>query len=127
MPSALHIYPLHTVCVHTQRDLLKSQDNNNCLPLKMRNSQNTELKSNQSEVCKGFSLALLSQMSLCDCCSCGPPATFQTINPTVIIQGVQFHQVGKGTWFLKKPVLTSHRTQSEGSSALSLQLPLSGY
>lgn len=69
-PSALHICTMHTVHVHAKRDLSKLQAHN-CLPLKTRNSQNTKPKPDQSEVCKGSILALLSQMSLCECCSYG--------------------------------------------------------
>lgn len=91
-PSALHICTMHTVHVHAKRDLSKLQAHN-CLPLKTRNSQNTKPKPDQSEVCKGSILALLSQMSLCEL-FLWFPTTFKTRNPTVIIQGVQFHQWG---------------------------------
>lgn len=73
-------YIVYAHCMCTKRDLLKSQGNN-CLPLKIRNSPKTELI--ECEVCKGFTFALLSQMSLCDCCSCESPTTFKTINSTV--------------------------------------------
>lgn len=89
-----YIYYAHCLCVH-QRDLLQSQDNN-CLPLKTTNSQNSELKSNPFKVRKGFILALLSQMSLCECCSCGSPTTFKTINPTDNPRN-SIYQLGRGT------------------------------
>lgn len=89
---------LRTLCMCTPKEIYQSRGKQHS-PLKVRNSQDPELKSNQSEVCRGFTPALFSQMFLCNCYSCGPPATFRT-NPTVIIQEVLFHQVGRGTWFL---------------------------
>ena len=95
---------LCTPCTCTPKEIYQSHGNNH-LPLNVTNSQNTELKSNQSEVCKGFTPALFSQTFLCNCYSCGPPTTFRTINPTVIIQAVLFHQVGRRTWFLREASL----------------------
>lgn len=47
-------------CIYTHPKRSTNVTGNNCLPLKMRNSQSTELKSNPCEVYKGFILALLS-------------------------------------------------------------------
>lgn len=62
------------MCMCTKRDLLKSQDNN-CLPLKIRNSQKTQLTSVKS-----------AKVSLLLCfhrCPCGSPTTFKMISPIV--------------------------------------------
>ena len=114
---------LRTLCMCTPKEIYQSRGKQHS-PLKVRNSQDPELKSNQSEVCRGFTPALFSQMFLCNCYSCGPPATFRT-NPTVIIQEVLFHQVGRGTWFLKAAGLDKVMGLGlKWSFCLSLQLPL---
>lgn len=61
------------MCMCTEKDLLKSRDKN-CLSLKIRNSQKTQLTSVKS-----------AKVSLLLCfhrCPHGSPTTFKTINPT---------------------------------------------
>lgn len=76
-----YIHTMHMVCVDTKE---VNWSHGKQLWTFKEKPPNTELKSNQSQVHNGFVLALLSQVCLCECFSCGPPTTYKTTDLTSI-------------------------------------------